>query len=101
MTKAVSRQITEVQQEVMTLVKNNPLPQSVSFKLGSIYANLELAKRTATEQEAAYSGIVQMHMAKNPKKVSSVLQNLADIISGNNLCEEEEINNGRTKKNLG
>lgn len=101
MTKAVSRQITEVQQEVMTLVKNNPLPQLVSFKLGSIYANLELAKRTATEQEAAYSGIVQMYMAKNPKKVSSVLQNLTDIISGNNLCEEEETNNGRAEKNLG
>lgn len=101
MTKAVSRQITEVQQEVMALVKNNPLPQSVSFKLGSIYANLELAKRTATEQEAAYSGIVQIYMAKNPKKVSSVLQDLADIISGNNLCEEEETNNGRAEKNLG
>ena len=101
MTKAVSRQITEVQQEVMTLVKNNQLPQSVSFKLGSIYANLGLAKRTATEQEAAYSGIVQMYMAKNPKKVSSVIQDLADIISGNNLCEEEETSNGRAEKNLG
>lgn len=101
MAKAVSQQIAEVQQEVLTLVENNQLPQSVNFKLGSIYANLELAKRTATEQEAAYSGMVQMYMAKNPKKLSSMLQNLAGIVSGNNLCEEEETNNGRTEKNLG
>lgn len=101
MAKAVSQQIAEVQQEVMTLVKNNQLPQSVNFKLGLIYANLELAKRTATEQEAAYSDMVQMYMAKNPKKLSNMLQNIVDIVSRNNLCEEEETNNGRTEKNLG
>lgn len=44
MAKAVSQQIAEVQQEVMTLVENNQLSQSVNFKLGSIYANLELTK---------------------------------------------------------
>lgn len=101
MAKAVSQQIAEVQQEVLTIVKNNPLPQSVNFKLGSIYANLELAKRTSTEQETAYAGMVQMYMAKNPKKLSSMLQNIVDIVSGNNLYEEEETNNGRAEKNLG
>lgn len=101
MAKAVSQQIAEVQQDVMTLVETNQLPQSVNFKLGSIYANLELIKRTATEQEAAYSGMISMYMAKNPKKLSNMLQNCVDIISGNNLCEEEETNNGRAKKNLG
>lgn len=101
MAKAVSQQIAEVQQEVMTLVENNQLSQSVNFKLGLIYANLELTKRTATEQEAAYSGMIQMYMTKNPKKLSNMLQNLVDIVSGNNLCEEEENNNGRAEKNLG
>lgn len=101
MAKAVSQQIAEVQQDVMTLVETNQLSQSVNFKLGSIYANLELIKRTATEQEAAYSGMISMYLAKNPKKLSNMLQNCVDIISGNNLCEEEETNNGRTEKNLG
>lgn len=101
MAKAVSQQVAEVQQDVMTLVETNQLPQSVNFKLGSIYANLELIKRTATEQEAAYSGMISMYMAKNPKKLSNMLQNFVDIVSGNNLCEEEETNNGRTEKNLG
>ena len=27
-------------------------------------------------------------MVKNPKKLSNMLQNLVDIVSGNNLCEE-------------
>ena len=45
--------------------------------------------------------MIKMYMAKNPKKLSNMLQNLVDIVSGNNLCEEEETNNGRTEKNLG
>lgn len=40
-------------------------------------------------------------MAKNPKKLSNMLQNLVDIVSVNNLCEEEETNNGRAEENLG
>ena len=45
--------------------------------------------------------MIQMYMAKNPKKLSNMLQNLVDIVSGNNLCEEEETNNGRAEENLG
>ena len=29
-------------------------------------------------------------MVKNPKKLSNMLQNLVDIVSGNNLCEEDK-----------
>lgn len=94
MSKLVSQQIGDIQQDVIQTVENGPLPQELTFTLGSIYAKLEVVKRTAGEQERAYAGMAQIYLAKNPKKLNSLLQNLSDIISGNNLCKEEKNNNG-------
>ena len=34
-------------------------------------------------------------------EVQQEVMTLVDIVSGNNLCEEEETNNGRAEENLG
>jgi hypothetical protein len=94
MAKSVSKQIADIEQDIMSIISCYALPQSVNFKLGAIYANLEKARQTATDQEEAYTGMMQMYLAKNPKKLGNLLQNISDIISGNNLCKEEENNNG-------
>ena len=93
MSKQVSQQIEDIQQDIIQTVENGPLPQELTFILGSIYAKLEVAKLTAGEQESAYAGMAQMYLTKNPKKLNSLLQNLSDIISSNNLCKEEKNNN--------
>ena len=94
MSKQVSQQIEDIQQDIIQTVENGPLPQELTFILGSIYAKLEVAKRTAGEQESAYAGMAQMYLAKNPDKLNSLLHNLSDIISGNNLFKKEKNNNG-------
>ena len=94
MTKSVSKQIADIEQDIMSIISCNALPQPVTFKLGEIYTNLEKARQIATDQEEAYASMMQMYLAKNPKKLNNLLQNLSDIISGNNLCKEEENNNG-------
>lgn len=94
MSKLVSQQIGDIQQDIIQTVENGPLPQELTFILGSIYAKLEAAKRTADEQESAYTGMAQIYLAKNPKELSSLLHNLSDIISGNNLFKKEKNNNG-------
>lgn len=93
MTKNVSKQIADIEQDIMSIISYNALPQSVSFKLGLIYARLEKTRQAATDQEEAYAGMVQIYLAKNPKKLSNLLQNISDIISGNSLPKEEEENN--------
>ena len=94
MSKLVSQQIGDIQQDIIQTVENGPLPQELTFILGSIYAKLEVAKRTAGEQESAYAGMTQMYLDKNPKEPSSLLHNLSDIISDNNLFKKEKNNNG-------
>ena len=47
------------------------------------------------------SSILSSGLEGEAKTNKDYFKDLADIISGNNLCEEEETNNGRTKKNLG
>lgn len=94
MPKQVSQQIGDIQQDIIQTVENGPLPQELTFILGSIYAKLEVAKRTAGEQESAYADMAQIYLAKNPEKLNSCLQELSDIISGNNLFKKEKNNNG-------
>ena len=94
MSKMVSQQIGDIQQDIIQTVENGPLPQELTFILGSIYAKLEVAKRTAGEQESAYADMAQIYLAKNPKELNSLLHNLSDIISGNNLFKKEKNNNG-------
>lgn len=93
MTENASKQIADIEQDIMSIISSHILPQSVSFKLGAMCANLERARQTAANQEEAYAGLVQIYLAKNPKKLNSLLQNVSDIISGNNLCKKER-NNG-------
>lgn len=94
MSKLVSQQIGDIQQDIIQTVENGPLPQELTFILGSIYAKLEVAKRTAGEQEGAYAGMAQIYLAKNPKELNSLLHNLSDIISDSNLFKKEKNNNG-------
>lgn len=94
MSKLVSQQIGDIQQDIIQTVENGPLPQELTFILGSIYAKLEAAKITAGEQESAYADMAQVYLAKNPEKLNSSLHNLSDIISGNNLFKKEKNNNG-------
>lgn len=94
MSKLVSQQIGDIQQDIIQTVENGPLPQELTFILGSIYAKLDAAKRTAGEQESAYESMTQIYLAKNPKELNSCLQELSDIISGNNLSKKGENNNG-------
>lgn len=94
MSKQVSQQVGDIQQDIIQTVENGPLPQELTFILGSIYAKLEVAKRTAGEQESAYASMAQIYLAKNPEKLNSLLHNLSDIVSGNNLSKKEKNNNG-------
>lgn len=87
MTKLVSQQIDGIQQDIMQVVENGPLPQELNFKLGAVYAKLEMVKRTAHEQESAYESLIQIQMARNPSRIKSLLQTVSDIITGDNLCE--------------
>ena len=94
MSKLVSQQIGDIQQDIIQTVENGPLPQELTFILGSIYAKLEVTKRTAGEQESAYAGMAQIYLAKNPEKLNSLLHSLSDIVSGDNLFKKEKNNNG-------
>ena len=90
MSKLVSQQIGDIQQDIIQTVENGPLPQELTFILGSIYAKLEVAKRTAGEQESVYAGMAQIYLARNPDKLKSLIQNLSEIISGDNTDKEKE-----------
>ena len=102
MADSVSKQIAAVQETILEVANDCSLSQEATFKLGSVYAKLETAKRTVAEQEIAYASMCKMYMARNPKKTGQILQGIVDIVSGKNLIEDEEvIEDGRTEKNLG
>ena len=53
-------------------------------------------------QEDNYTNLVQLYVVRNPDKFKDMIQNLSELISGDNTNKEkEDANNGRAEENLG
>ena len=102
MDKAISTQIADAKKELLSIIDIYTVPQSVSFKIGQICGKLDMAHKEAVKQEDNYTNLVQLCVARNPDKLKSLIQNLSELISGDNTDKEkEDANNGRTEENLG
>ena len=102
MDRALSQQIVDAKKDLLSVIDNYSVPQAVSFKIGQICGKLDIAYREAVMQEDNYANLVQLCVAKNPDKFKSMIQNLSELISGDNTDKEkEDANNGRAEENLG
>ena len=102
MDKAISTQIADAKKELLSIIDTYTVPQSVSFKIGQICGKLDMAHKEAVKQEDNYTNLVQLCVARNPDKLKSLIQNLSELISGDNTDKEkEDANNGRAEENLG
>ena len=102
MDKALSTQIADAKKELLSVIDTYTVPQAVSFKIGQICGKLDMAHREAVMQEDNYTNLVQLCVARNPDKLKSMIQNLSELISGDNTNKEkEDANNGRAEENLG
>lgn len=95
MDKTLSQQIADAKKDLLSIIDNYNMPQAVSFKLGQICGKLDMAHREAVKQEDNYTNLVQLCVARNPDKFKSMMQNLSELISGDNTDKEkEDANNG-------
>lgn len=95
MDKMLSQQIAEAKKDLLSVIDNYSVPQAVSFKIGQICGRLDMAYREAVMQEDNYTNLVQLCVARNPDKFKSMVQNLSELISGDNTDKEkEDANNG-------
>lgn len=95
MDKTLSQQIADAKKDLLSIIDNYNMPQAVSFKLGQICGKLDMAHREAVKQEDNYTNLVQLCVARNPDKFKSMIQNLSELISGDNTDKEkEDANNG-------
>ena len=102
MDKALSQQIADAKKGLLSVIDNYSVPQAVSFKIGQICGKLDIAYREAVIQEDNYTDLVQLCVARNPDKFKRMVQNLSELISGDNTNKEkEDDNNGRAEGNLG
>lgn len=102
MDKALSQQIADAQKDLLSVIDSYSVPQAVSFKIGQICGKLDMAHKEAVKQEDNYTNLVQLCVARNPDKLKSLIQNLSEIISGDNTDKEkEDVNDGRAEENLG
>ena len=102
MDKAISTQIADAKKELLSIIDTYTVPQSVSFKIGQICGKLDMAHKEAVKQEDNYTNLAQLCVARNPDKLKSLIQNLSELISGDNTDKEkEDANNGRAEENLG
>ena len=98
----VRKQIADAKKELLSIIDTYTVPQSVSFKIGQICGKLDMAHKEAVKQEDNYTNLVQLCVARNPDKLKSLIQNLSELISGDNTDKEkEDANNGRAEENLG
>ena len=102
MDKALSQQIVDAKKDLLSVIDNYSVPQAVSFKIGQICGKLDIAYREAVMQEDNYTNLVQLYVVRNPDKFKDMIQNLSELISGDNTNKEkEDANNGRAEENLG
>ena len=102
MDKALSQQIADAQKELISVIDTYTVSQTVSFKIGQICGKLDMAHREAVKQEDNYTNLAQLCVARNPDKLKSLIQNLSELISGDNTDKEkEDVNDGRAEENLG
>ena len=102
MDKALSQQIADAKKGLLSVIDNYSVPQAVSFKIGQICGKLDIAYREAVMQEDNYTNLVQLYVVRNPDKFKDMIQNLSELISGDNTNKEkEDANNGRAEENLG
>ena len=102
MDKAISTQIADAKKELLSIIDTYTVPQAVSFKIGQICGKLDMAHKEAVKQEYNYTNLVQSCVARNPDKFNSMIQNLSELISGDNIDKEkEDANYGRAEENLG
>ena len=102
MDKALSQQIADAKKDLLSIIDNYSVPQAVSFKIGQICGKLDIAYKEIVMQEDNYTNLVQLCVARNPDKFKSMIQNLSELISGDNTDKEkEDANNGRAEENLG
>ena len=95
MDKTLSQQIADAQKDLLNVIDSYTIPQAVSFKIGQIYDRLGMAHREAVKQEDNYTNLVQLCVVRNPDKLKSLVQNLSELISGDNTNKEkEDANNG-------
>ena len=95
MDKALSQQIVDAKKDLLSVIDNYSVPQAASFKIGQIYDRLDMAHREAVKQEDNYTNLVQLCVVRNPDKLKSLVQNLSELISGDNTNKEkEDANNG-------
>ena len=95
MDKALSQQIADAQKDLLNVIDSYTIPQAASFKIGQICDRLDMAHREAVKQEDNYTNLVQLCVVRNPDKLKSLVQNLSELISGDNTNKEkEDANNG-------
>ena len=82
MDKTLPQQIADAQKDLLSVIDSYTIPQAVSFKIGQICGRLDMAHREAVKQEDNYTSLVQLCGARNPDKFKSMIQNLAERISG-------------------
>lgn len=102
MDKVLSQQIADAQKDLLSVIDSYSVPQAVSFKIGQICGKLDIDHKEAVKQEDNYTNLVKLCVARNPDKLKSLIQNLSELISGDNTDKEkEDVNDGRAEENLG
>lgn len=102
MDKAISQQIADAQKDLLSIIDSYNVPQVVSFKIGQICGKLDMTHKEAVKQEDNYTNLVKLCVARNPDKLKSLIQNLSELIPGDNTDKEkEDANDGRAEENLG
>lgn len=90
MSDSVSKQLKVIMDNLATTVIDGEDGQLDIFKLGSIYAEIDRARRHAIEQEEAQKAVMHLYLANNPDKLSNLLQKLADVMSINKTIKEDK-----------